>query len=131
MAAVMPAKVLGLVINDIGPEIAPAGLQRIIGYVGKGNPVKTWEEAAAPTLVGTTAYRMLHGWAGNTVREGDVVLVWGGSGGLGTQACQLARAAGARPVAVVSDEARGEYAMRFGAIGFVGILVLRSRNRRK
>jgi pimeloyl-ACP methyl ester carboxylesterase len=47
MAAVMPAKVLGLVINDIGPEIAPAGLQRIAGYVGKGEPVKTWDEAAA------------------------------------------------------------------------------------
>jgi crotonyl-CoA carboxylase/reductase len=79
----------------------------------------SWEEAAAPTLVGTTAYRMLHGWSGNTVRDGDIVLVWGGSGGLGTQACQLARLAGARPVAVVSDDARGEYAMRFGAVGFV------------
>jgi crotonyl-CoA carboxylase/reductase len=82
-------------------------------------PHLSWEEAAAPTLVGTTAYRMLRGWSGNTVQPGDVVLVWGGSGGLGTQACQLARAAGARPVAVVSDDARGEYATRFGAVGFI------------
>jgi crotonyl-CoA carboxylase/reductase len=79
----------------------------------------TWEEAAAPTLVGTTAYRMLHGWQGNTVREGDVVLVWGGSGGLGTQATQLAKLAGARPIAVVSDDARGRYAEGFGAIGWI------------
>ena len=54
-------------------------------------PGLTWEEAAVPTLVGTTAYRMLHGLAGQrTVGEGDVVLVWGGSGGLGGQAIQLA-----------------------------------------
>ncbi|SEO96620.1 crotonyl-CoA carboxylase/reductase [Amycolatopsis saalfeldensis] len=79
----------------------------------------TWEEAAAPTLVGTTAYRMLHGWAGNTVARDDVVLVWGGSGGLGTQAIQLARLAGAVPVAVVSAPERGAYAEKFGAAGWI------------
>ncbi|MDA3624596.1 crotonyl-CoA carboxylase/reductase [Saccharopolyspora oryzae] len=79
----------------------------------------SWEEAAAPTLVGTTAYRMLHGWAGNTVQEGDLVLVWGGSGGLGTQASQLVKAAGGRAIAVVSDDERGAYAMKCGAIGYI------------
>jgi crotonyl-CoA carboxylase/reductase len=79
----------------------------------------SWAEAAAPTLVGTTAYRMLHGWAGNTVAEGDLVLVWGGSGGLGTQACQLVTAAGGRAIAVVSDDERGAYAMKYGAIGYI------------
>lgn len=79
----------------------------------------SWAEAAAPTLVGATAYRMLHGWAGNTVEEGDVVLVWGGSGGVGSQAIQIARLAGARPIAVVSDQARGEYAVALGAIGWI------------
>jgi len=79
----------------------------------------TWEEAAAPTLVGTTAYRMLFGWAGNEVRDGDVVLVWGGSGGLGTQAIQLARYAGARPVAVVSSPEKGAYCEELGAIGWI------------
>jgi crotonyl-CoA carboxylase/reductase len=79
----------------------------------------SWEEAAAPTLVGTTAFRMLHGWAGNTVQEGDLVLVWGGSGGLGTQASQLVKAAGGRAVAVVSDAERGAYAMKYGAIGYI------------
>jgi crotonyl-CoA carboxylase/reductase len=79
----------------------------------------TWEEAAAPTLVGTTAYRMLFGWAPNTAQPDDVVLVWGGSGGLGSQAIQLARHAGAIPVAVVSDEARGQYAEKLGAAGWI------------
>lgn len=82
-------------------------------------PHLSWAEAAAPTLVGTTAYRMLHGWAGNTVTEGDLVLVWGGSGGLGTQACQLVREAGGRAVAVVSDEDRGAFAMKYGAVGYI------------
>lgn len=79
----------------------------------------TWEEAAAPTLCGTTAYRMLFGWKGNEVKAGDVVLVWGGSGGLGTQAIQLAAVHGARAVAVVSDDARGEYCKKLGAVGYV------------
>lgn len=79
----------------------------------------SWEEAAAPTLVGTTAYRMLHGWAGNTVGEGEVVLVWGGSGGLGTQAIQIARLAGAIPVAVVSEPERGVFAEKYGAAGWI------------
>jgi crotonyl-CoA carboxylase/reductase len=79
----------------------------------------TWEEAAAPTLTGATAYRMLHGWPPNTVQEGDVVLVWGGSGGLGSLAIQLVSLAGGRAVAVVSSEERGEYTKELGAVGFV------------
>ena len=79
----------------------------------------SWAEAAAPTLVGTTAYRMLHGWQGNTVQPDDLVLVWGGSGGLGTQAIQLANQAGGQAIAVVSDEERGRYAEKVGAIGYI------------
>ncbi|MHA2428029.1 MAG: crotonyl-CoA carboxylase/reductase [Candidatus Hermodarchaeia archaeon] len=82
-------------------------------------PHLSWEEAAAPTLVGTTAYRMLFGWEGNTLKKDDVVLVWGGSGGLGTQAIQLAKVFGARAVAVVSSESRGEYCMKLGAVGYI------------
>ena len=82
-------------------------------------PRLTWEEAAAPTLVGATAYRMLLGWQGHTVREGDLVLVWGGSGGLGTQGIQIAKAHGADAVAVVSDDARGRYCLELGAVGYL------------
>ncbi len=79
----------------------------------------SWEEAGASTLVGTTAYRMLFGWQGNTVQQGDVVLIWGGSGGLGSMAIQLARIGGALPIAVVSNAERGEYCKRLGALGYI------------
>jgi crotonyl-CoA carboxylase/reductase len=79
----------------------------------------SWEEAAAPTLVGTTAYRMLRGWDGNVIQEDDIVLVWGGSGGLGGQAIQLAKVFGARSVAVVSSDERGEYCIKLGAEGYI------------
>jgi crotonyl-CoA carboxylase/reductase len=79
----------------------------------------TWEEAAAPTLTGATAYRMLHGWPPNTVKEGDVVLVWGAAGGLGSLAVQLATLAGAKAVGVVSSKDKGEYATSRGAVGYV------------
>ena len=34
------------VLNDVGPIINMAGLDRIRGYVGKGKPVQTWDDAA-------------------------------------------------------------------------------------
>ena len=79
----------------------------------------TWEEAAAPTLTGATAYRMLFGWPPNTVQPGDLVLVWGGAGGLGSLAIQLVTHAGGRAVAVVSSEEKGEYCVSLGAVGYV------------
>ncbi len=82
-------------------------------------PQLTWEAAAAPTLVGSTAYRMLHGWPPNTVQDGDVVLIWGGSGGLGSMAIQIAREAGAVPVAVVSSESKFEFCQNLGAKGCI------------
>lgn len=79
----------------------------------------SWEAAAAPTLVGATAYRMLFGWPPHNVREGDVVLVWGGAGGLGSMAIQLAAQAGARPIAVVSSESKFAFCERLGAVGCI------------
>ena len=79
----------------------------------------SWARAAAYMLVGATAYRMLCAWPPHTVREGDVVLIWGGSGGLGCQAIQIARAKGAIPVAVASGEERGEFCKRLGAVGYI------------
>ena len=55
-------------------------------------------------LVAATAYRMLHHWKPNDVKKDDVVLIWGGSGGLGTMAIQIVKAAGGVPIAVVSSE---------------------------
>ncbi|MGE0598786.1 MAG: crotonyl-CoA carboxylase/reductase [Dehalococcoidia bacterium] len=79
----------------------------------------SWEAAAAPTLVGATAYRMLFGWEPHTVRENDVVLVWGGAGGLGSMAIQLAANVGAKPIAVVSNERKYQFCRELGAVGCI------------
>jgi len=79
----------------------------------------TWEEAAAPTLVGATAFRMLMGWPPHTVRKGDVVLIWGASGGLGCMAIQIVKAQGGIPVGVIGDDKKIEFCMKLGAKGCI------------
>ena len=78
-----------------------------------------WEAAAAYMLTGATAWRMLHGWPPHTVQEGDPVLIWGGSGGLGSMAIQIVREAGGIPIAVVSDQAKFEFCHQMGAKGVI------------
>jgi crotonyl-CoA carboxylase/reductase len=77
----------------------------------------SWEESAAYMLVGATAYRMLHGWSPNVVGQGDPVLIWGGAGGLGSMAIQIVKAAGGKPVAVISGDDKVEYCKKLGADG--------------
>ena len=48
----------------------------------------TWEEAAVNALCNSTAYRMLVSPNGAPVTQGDTVLVWGATGGLGSFAVQ-------------------------------------------
>lgn len=79
----------------------------------------TWEEAASYVLVAATAWRMLHGWGINAVKSNDVVLIWGGAGGLGSMAIQIAKAAGAIPIAVVSGEEKFAYCEQLGAKGCI------------
>jgi crotonyl-CoA carboxylase/reductase len=82
-------------------------------------PHLTWEAAAAPTLVGATAYRMLLGWPPNVVGDGDAVLIWGGAGGLGSMAIQIVRELGGKPVAVISSEDKAEFCKKLGAVGTI------------
>lgn len=79
----------------------------------------SWEESAAYMLVGATAYRMLLGWKEHQLQKDDVVLVWGGAGGLGSMAIQIARAKGAIAVAVVSSDDKIEYCKQLGAKGAI------------
>ena len=46
LAAANPARIAAAVINDVGPEIEPAGLARIREYVGQGRSHETWVHAA-------------------------------------------------------------------------------------
>ncbi|MDT5037126.1 MAG: crotonyl-CoA reductase [Micromonosporaceae bacterium] len=75
----------------------------------------TWEEAACPGLVNSTAYRQLVSHHGAAMKQGDTVLIWGASGGLGSYATQLALGGGARPVCVVSSPHKAELCRRMGA----------------
>ena len=47
ISATYPALVGGVILNDVGPEVAPEGLARISSYVGRHAPPKNWDEAAA------------------------------------------------------------------------------------
>ncbi|MDN5767261.1 MAG: crotonyl-CoA carboxylase/reductase [Humibacillus sp.] len=75
----------------------------------------TWEEAAAPGLVNSTAYRQLVSRNGAAMKLGDRVLIWGASGGLGSYATQIALAGGATPVCVVSSPEKAQICRSMGA----------------
>jgi len=75
----------------------------------------SWEEAACPGLVNSTAYRQLVSHHGAQMKQGDTVLIWGASGGLGSYAVQLALNGGAVPVCVVSSPEKAELCRRMGA----------------
>ena len=75
----------------------------------------SWEEAASPGLVNSTAYRQLVSRNGAGMKQGDNVLIWGASGGLGGYATQFALNGGATPVCVVSSEEKAEICRRMGA----------------
>ena len=75
----------------------------------------TWEEAASPGLVNSTAYRQLISRNGAGMKLGDRVLIWGASGGLGSYATQMALAGGAQPICVVSSPEKAEICHAMGA----------------
>src|SRR5688500_15864438 len=75
----------------------------------------TWEEAASPGLVNSTAYRQLISKNGAAMKLGDRVLIWGASGGLGSYATQMALAGGATPICVVSSREKAEICRQMGA----------------
>ena len=75
----------------------------------------TWEEAASPGLVNCTAYRQLVSKNGGDMKQGDNILIWGASGGLGGFATQYALNGGANPVCVVSNEEKAKIVRSMGA----------------
>ncbi|MEU0631010.1 crotonyl-CoA carboxylase/reductase [Streptomyces sp. NPDC005989] len=75
----------------------------------------TWEEAACSGLVNSTAHRQLVSRNGAGMKQGDVVLIWGAGGGLGSYATQLALNGGAVPVCVVSSEEKARLVRAMGA----------------
>lgn len=74
----------------------------------------TWEETACIPLCGGTAYRMLISDRGARIKQGDIVLIWGASGGLGSFAVQLVKNGGGIPVGVVNSEHKAKLLKRLG-----------------
>ena len=68
----------------------------------------TWEEAASLGLVMATSYRMIVGQNSAPMKQGDVVLIWGATGGLGGFATQFVLNGGGIPVCVVSSPEKAE-----------------------
>ncbi|HEX6475841.1 MAG TPA: crotonyl-CoA carboxylase/reductase [Acidimicrobiales bacterium] len=63
----------------------------------------SWEEAACNALCNSTSYRMLVSHHGANMKQGDTVLIWGATGGLGGYAVQYVLNGGGIPVGVVSS----------------------------
>lgn len=101
-----------IVFNDNGrgyADLLVVPAHRVFPVPGDIDP----NVLAAIFIQGTTAWYALHRFG--CVLGGDRVLVHAGAGGVGGLAIQLAVAAGARPIATASSEAKLEVARRHGA----------------
>lgn len=76
-----------------------------------------WEEAASYGLCYFTAYRMLVTQA--QLQPSEIVLIWGGAGGLGVFAIQICKMVGADAIAVVSSKDKAQLCMELGAKGVI------------
>ncbi len=44
IAVTAPGRIAAAILNDLGPEVDPAGIKRIASYVGQSGPVASWAE---------------------------------------------------------------------------------------
>ena len=77
-------------------------------------PHLTWEEAAVNALCNSTSSRMLVSRNGANMKQGDVVLIWGATGGIGAYAAQYVLNGGGIPVCVVSSPDKADILRRMG-----------------
>ncbi len=73
----------------------------------------SFEQAAALPIAGLTAYHAVETVA--QLNENDLFFIWGGSGGLGSIAVQLAKNRGAAVIATVGKEEKKSAVYEFGA----------------
>src|SRR3954452_10490253 len=74
----------------------------------------SWEESAVNALCNSTSYRMLVSRNAAQMKQGDAVLVWGATGGLGGYAVQYILNGGGTPVGVVSSPDKVELLHELG-----------------
>ena len=105
-------------------EHFPGGLAEFV-VVPVGNLFRipdglTYEEAAAPLLVGMTCWRMLFTRGG--LKPGETVLIVGSGGGVNSLAIAFAKAAGAKVYALTSTPEKAQRAQELGAAHVVNYL---------
>lgn len=74
----------------------------------------SWEESAVNALCSSTSYRMLVSKNGAAMKQGDVVLIWGATGGIGAYAVQYVLNGGGIPVGVVSSPEKAKILHELG-----------------
>jgi crotonyl-CoA reductase len=74
----------------------------------------TWEEAAVNGLCNSTSYRAMVSKNAGAMQQGDSVLIWGATGGIGGYAVQYVLNGGGTPVGVVSSEKKVEMLHEMG-----------------
>jgi crotonyl-CoA reductase len=74
----------------------------------------SWEEAACNALCNSTSYRMIVSKHAGAMKQGDAVLIWGATGGIGGYAVQYVLNGGGTPVGVVSSPERAELLREMG-----------------
>jgi crotonyl-CoA reductase len=74
----------------------------------------SWEEASVNALCNSTSYRMLVSEHAADMKQGDAVLIWGATGGLGGYAVQYVLNGGGTPVGVVSSPEKGDILRSMG-----------------
>ncbi|MCX6531220.1 MAG: crotonyl-CoA carboxylase/reductase [Actinobacteria bacterium] len=74
----------------------------------------SWEESAVNALCASTSYRMLVSKNGAAMKQGDVVLIWGATGGIGAYAVQYVLNGGGIPVGVVSSPGKAKILRELG-----------------
>ncbi|MCO6429857.1 MAG: zinc-binding dehydrogenase [Deltaproteobacteria bacterium] len=84
-----------------------------ISIVFKMPDTRTFEEACAPLLVGTTCWRMLFKRA--KLRAGESVLIVGSGGGVNSLAISFAKAAGALVYVLAGTDSKLDKALEIGA----------------
>jgi crotonyl-CoA reductase len=87
----------------------------------------TWEEAAVNALCSSTSYRMLVSDNGARMKQGDTVLIWGATGGIGGYAVQYVLNGGGIPIGIVSSP---EKAALLNELGVEAVIDRRAENYR-
>jgi crotonyl-CoA reductase len=79
----------------------------------------TWEEAACNALCNSTSYRMIVSKHAGDLKQGEAVLIWGATGGIGGYAVQYVLNGGGIPVGVVSSESKEEMLREMGCAAVI------------